>query len=359
MPDGAGDYPDLRSLGVGSLRLPGVLVPEGGLPPGYPYVVLGELHQDEDESDERLPHEVRSDQELPSNADSNEGTGSLEPSHLTEQDDKAVAATTSAFVAPAGLDPVEAQGSPPPKPGYANGIGAGGMMVDSAEAIALVAAILAGPPDVPGIPDWAAVSGAAGWDDGPRSDQSAPPIMNEQTRVVEGTPASSPSEQGVEVALPNGGTVADDHSVTGHLMAPVADLTPVASAGREVGETYRDLLNDPETAASALPYLAASMLINVGRGGRFDYQRRGNHVTGFVQLPQYRDVSNFNVGLFCQQAGLSLDETLTAAGRFAQVLSRNAKPDRPYQLDPRTAEFINVGYDAGRSRLFDVPPKNK
>jgi len=62
-------------------------------------------------------------------------------------------------------------------------------------------------------------------------------------------------------------------------MAPVADLTPVASAGREVGETYRDLLNDPETAASALPYLAASMLINVGRGDRFDYQRRGNHVT--------------------------------------------------------------------------------
>ncbi len=142
-------------------------------------------------------------------------------------------------------------------------------------------------------------------------------------------------------------------------MAPVADLSPVATTGREVGETYKNLLNDPETASGALPYLAASMLINVGQGGRFDYQRRGNHITGFIQLPQYRDVSNFNVGLFCQQAGLSLDETLTAAGNFARILSLNAKPDRPYRLDPRTAEFIKVGYDAGRSHVFDLPPQNQ
>jgi hypothetical protein len=142
-------------------------------------------------------------------------------------------------------------------------------------------------------------------------------------------------------------------------MAPVADLSPVAAAGREVGETYKGLLNAPETAARALPYLAASMLINVGHGGRFDYQWRGNQITGFTQLPKYRDVSNVNVGLFCQQAGLSLDQTLTTAGRFAQIFSRNAKPDRPYRLDPRTAEFIKVGYDEGRRHLFDLPPQNK
>jgi hypothetical protein len=78
----------------------------------------------------------------------------------------------------------------------------------------------------------------------------------------------------------------------------------VAATGREVGSTFRALLNDPTTADSAFIYLAMSLAVNLGHGGRFDYQRRGNHITGFIQLPQYRDVSNFNIGLFCQQAGL-------------------------------------------------------
>jgi hypothetical protein len=46
-----------------------------------------------------------------------------------------------------------------------------------------------------------------------------------------------------------------------------------------------------------------------------------------VQLPQYRDASNFNVGLFCQQAGLPLEEVLEAAGRYARIFSGNVKPD--------------------------------
>ena len=44
--------------------------------------------------------------------------------------------------------------------------------------------------------------------------------------------------------------------------------------------------------------------------GNFDYQRQGNAITGGTHLPQFVHVSNFNVGLFCQQAGLSLDDTL-------------------------------------------------
>jgi hypothetical protein len=68
---------------------------------------------------------------------------------------------------------------------------------------------------------------------------------------------------------------------------------------------------------------------------------------GFQQLPQFRDVSNFNVGLFAQQAGMSLDSTLQTAGEFAQHFSSNASPNSPYGLDSRTAEFIRVGYQAG------------
>jgi hypothetical protein len=63
------------------------------------------------------------------------------------------------------------------------------------------------------------------------------------------------------------------------------------------------------------------------------------------------------VGLFCQQAGLSLDETLTAAGRFAGIFSSNAKLDQPYGLDQQTAEFIKVGYKVGRSGVFDPAPR--
>lgn len=139
------------------------------------------------------------------------------------------------------------------------------------------------------------------------------------------------------------------------MMSPVADLAPVAAAGRQTRRTFQELLHHPKSLAGALPYLAISTLANIGHGGRFDYQRQGNHITGFIQFRQYRDVSNFNVGLFCQQAGLSLEATLVAAGRFARILSGNAKPDQPYGFDVETAEFIKSGYESGRSGVFDRP----
>jgi hypothetical protein len=89
----------------------------------------------------------------------------------------------------------------------------------------------------------------------------------------------------------------------------------------------------------------------VGTGGQFDEQRMGPQsdvlTGGFQQLPQFRDASNFNVGLFSQQAGLTLDQTLQTAGDFAKHFSSNASPNSPYGLDSRTAEFIRVGYQAG------------
>jgi hypothetical protein len=68
-----------------------------------------------------------------------------------------------------------------------------------------------------------------------------------------------------------------------------------------------------------------------------------------MQLPQFRDVFNFNVGLFSQQAGMSLDDTLQTAGTFAHVFSSNYSPNSPYGLDRQTREFIETGWHAGES----------
>jgi hypothetical protein len=91
----------------------------------------------------------------------------------------------------------------------------------------------------------------------------------------------------------------------------------------------------------------------LGHGGTFDYQRGpGNSITGFEQRPQFRNVANVNVGLYGQQAGLSLDEVLKQAGEFASLRSSNAKSDQPYGLDVQTREFIELGYRIGASGAF-------
>lgn len=186
---------------------------------------------------------------------------------------------------------------------------------------------------------------------------SSGPEARSQVHIADANPAIAPDDathtsQGVPVKLPGGTTVPDDRSPTGFLMSPVADLSPVAAAGRQTGRIYLAMLNDPQSSQSASIYLALSIGINLGQGGVFDYQRSGNHITGFMQLPQFASVSNFNVGLMCQQIGLSLDETLTIAGAYAMLRSSNAKPDLPYGLDPRTAQFIVAGYMAGASGVF-------
>jgi hypothetical protein len=133
-------------------------------------------------------------------------------------------------------------------------------------------------------------------------------------------------------------------------MAPVANLSAVAAAGRQSKETLRALGGNP---IGVYAYLAATLGLNVGQGGTFDYQRRGNRITGYTQLPQFQKVSNLNVGLFAQQAGLTLEQTLNIAGQFAFWSSRNAKPGEPYGLDPTQLEFITHGYKLGQSGMFD------
>jgi RHS repeat-associated protein len=172
--------------------------------------------------------------------------------------------------------------------------------------------------------------------------------------------SANQNNQGVEVQLPSGQTIPDTNSPTGNLMSPVADLSAVAAAGYQTGATYFWILSNPEAAAGANLYLYSQLGLNVGQGGTFDYQRQGNMITGYTQLPQFRDVSNFNVGLFSQQAGLTLNETLATAGLFASAFSSNARPNQPYGLDPRTAQFITTGFNIGQSGVYgpEASPAN-
>jgi len=54
---------------------------------------------------------------------------------------------------------------------------------------------------------------------------------------------------------------------------------------------------------------------------------------GFTQLRQFRDVSNFNVGLYMQQAGFTLDETLSIAGGFANPHYSREMRDQSQTVD--------------------------
>jgi len=179
-------------------------------------------------------------------------------------------------------------------------------------------------------------------------------------RIPSTQPAGGKPWPGLIVTLPNGSSVADPDSITGYLTSPVSDLSAVAAAGRETGQRFRQLQENSETAPGALGYFLARFFHNVATGGAFDYQRSGNQIlgllgAGFTQLPHFRNVSNFNVGLFCHQAGMSLDETLRTAGRYAWLFSGHYDPNQPYGLPGPTRQFIEAGFQTGQSGAFGQP----
>jgi RHS repeat-associated protein len=177
----------------------------------------------------------------------------------------------------------------------------------------------------------------------------------DQFGLSPGPAQPSGDSPGVIVVLPNGSNIPNSNSPTGFLMSPTADLGPVAAAGRRTGETFLSLASNPETVVSASVYLAASLNSNIGQGGTFDYQRQVNPLGGYTQLRELRDVSNVNVGLFAQQAGLTLNTTLSTAGLFARWFSSNWRPDQPNGLDPRTAQFIVTGFNIGQTGIYGQP----
>lgn len=169
-------------------------------------------------------------------------------------------------------------------------------------------------------------------------------LAQAQVPQVQTQKDASPGEV---VTLPDGSTIAHPESPTGKLMAPVADLSAVAAAGRRTGFVHRAMLTNFLTAPGAPAYMLANLYANVSHRGNFDYQRRGDQFLG-----QFTPVSNVNVGLFAQQAGLSLEETLTIAGLYARLYSSNAKPGEPYGLHPNQLKFITIGFKIGQSGVF-------
>jgi hypothetical protein len=161
---------------------------------------------------------------------------------------------------------------------------------------------------------------------------------------------------GVPVKLPNGKTVPDKYNRTTRvLMSPTADLRDVAAAGRE---TKQEVAITTAVMGPVAARVARDVALGryVATGGQFDYQRLGPQTDvltgGFQQFPNFRDVSNFNVGLFAQQAGMTLEDTLATAGDWAKYFSSNYNPDRPNGLEIETSDLIKLGYKAGENGEF-------
>jgi hypothetical protein len=163
-------------------------------------------------------------------------------------------------------------------------------------------------------------------------------------------------QEGTPVVLPNGKTLPNEYSSRGVLMSPFEDLRAVAEAGRQMRKSaVTNWLDDPLKAQDAYRYAVELVRKELGQGGQFDYQRLwipDNAASDYLQLPQFRDVSNFNVGLFMQQAWVPLETTLLIAGEYAKAHSSNYMPDQPYGLDPRTRQWIERGYKVGKTGMF-------
>lgn len=165
------------------------------------------------------------------------------------------------------------------------------------------------------------------------------------------------------VVLPDGSRIPDTgsrtRSPTGYVMSPRDNLAEVAAAGRRAAQDLRVQLQHPGSSRDAAIGFMWRNFLSVGTGGKYDYQREGHqflgHLTGFTQLRQFHPIANINVGLFSQQAGMTLEETLRAAGRYAELFSSNYHPNEPYGLDPRTAHYIEEGFRIGETGMFDRP----
>ncbi|MBY5475293.1 hypothetical protein HFO86_34685 [Rhizobium leguminosarum] len=162
--------------------------------------------------------------------------------------------------------------------------------------------------------------------------------------------------EGVPVRLPNGKVIENPFTWSGYVVGPAsANLAKVAEAGRALGNNFSEMLSNPYADEGASLYLATGLGAYVGQGGKFDYQREGSFLTGYTPHRHFRDISNVNVGLLAQQAGLTLEETLSISENFARVFSSNARPSEPYSLDPRTKYFIEVGFQIGVSGVYNRP----
>ncbi|MBI3705571.1 MAG: hypothetical protein HY244_17385, partial [Rhizobiales bacterium] len=170
-------------------------------------------------------------------------------------------------------------------------------------------------------------------------------------RPSSAAPGNRASSTPTDVVLPDSSKIPDPNSPTGYLQSPTSDLSAVARAGRETGAIFRTLQENPETTGGSLGFLGYSMRRDLSQGGTFDYQRDGS-----THLSDYEHVSSFNVGLYSQQAGFSLDDTLHIAGAYAKYFSNNPEPRDSYGLTDEQRRFMELGYRAGQRGGFGSPP---
>jgi hypothetical protein len=81
-----------------------------------------------------------------------------------------------------------------------------------------------------------------------KPESASPPFPAPRPRAPQGVDASP----GEVVVLPDGSTIADAKSPTGHVMSPKTDLHDVAAKGRQIGEIYRSIRANPATSGGAL-----------------------------------------------------------------------------------------------------------
>ncbi len=208
----------VANLGVAMLRLPGVLVSSGGPSPGYPYVEIGEFQQDMDVGAESL-----SSHGIPStptrSADIARQADSQHNSHVELGRGRTNDHSNGILVIDPQIDRPVA-----PVPGFQGSRRPGGTQDDAVAAALIASTTEPSYADLSDLVRHAVPEMRRKVSPGTRSpgdntrdlpdDKLASTIGNEQTRVIEATPASSPSEQGVEVTLPNGRAVPDDHTIT-------------------------------------------------------------------------------------------------------------------------------------------------
>jgi hypothetical protein len=204
------------------------------------------------------------------------------------------------------------------------------------------------------------------------------PKSSANPQIGDSQDPNSPNWMGFELVLPNGETVPDEDSAespsrspTKTVRTPLLNLGEVAAAGRRAQQEMRERAGNKLTIPLAPIGSMYDAFAKVGTGGQFDYQRHGKNgqlldllanalgVPGaYEQRRQFLPISNINVGLYSQQSGLTLEQTLERAGWFARHFSGNYKPNQPYGLDRRTARFIEIGYNIGERGLYghDVEP---
>jgi hypothetical protein len=127
-------------------------------------------------------------------------------------------------------------------------------------------------------------------------------------------------------------------------MSPTYNFDSLVSAAQNFGVAFsRQLENGPIAELAAI---ASGLGSNFLWGGTYDYQRQG--VPGFF-YGQYRDVSQFQIGVFTYYSDLPKEVVLQMYGAATRARSSNSSPagqvyNLPAYIPARNREMFELGY---------------